>query len=87
MQAARKLIAKRGHSRKKQTLCAKNPCGHGWLHYIKNGGKSAICGFTALEVRLMKVTNWCRKLSAAIVAAGIWAPECSPCHQYSIGRS
>src|SRR6476660_2769396 len=23
----------------------------------------------------MKVTNWCRKLSAAIVAAGIWVPN------------
>jgi hypothetical protein len=23
----------------------------------------------------MKITNWCRKLSAAIVAAGIWAPS------------
>jgi hypothetical protein len=30
---------------------------------------------SSLELRLMKITNWTKKLSAAIVAAGIWVPS------------
>jgi hypothetical protein len=37
------------------------------------------CGLSALQLHLwrdalMKVTNWCRKIAAAILAAGIWVP-------------
>jgi hypothetical protein len=61
--------------KKKQNLCAKNPCGCGSGHYINTGGTSAVSDSAALEIRLMKVTNWTKKLSAAIVAAGIWVPS------------
>ena len=66
----------------KQKFCAKNHCGDRSGHYI---GLARFCQFSSFCWRtcLMKITNWCKKLSAAIVAAGILGSQRGPCHQHS----